>query len=88
MGRIIGLDYGGKRCGLATTDSLQIIVNSIGTVDTNEIFNYFKTYMENEDVEKIVIGHPKHHDGTDTYLKKDIDIFGSKLNEKDSSIGN
>jgi len=79
MGRIIGLDYGGKRCGLAATDVLQIIVNSIGTVETKEIFTFFKEYMENEVVEKIVIGHPKHKDGTDTYLKQDIDIFAEKL---------
>ncbi len=73
------MDYGGKRCGLAATDVLQIIVNSIGTVETKEIFTFFKEYMENEVVEKIVIGHPKHKDGTDTYLKQDIDIFAEKL---------
>lgn len=81
MARIIGLDYGSKKCGIAATDILQIIVNSVGTVDTKEIFNFFKTYMANEDVEKIVIGHPKHKDGTDTYLKKDIDIFAAKISE-------
>ena len=73
------MDFGMKKCGLAATDSLQIIVNAVGTVATAELFDYLKRYMEEEEVEKIVIGHPKHKDGTDTYLKQNIDIFAAKL---------
>lgn len=79
MGRILGLDYGMKKCGLSATDSLQLIVNAIGTVETKELGAYLKKYMAEEEVEKIVIGHPKHRDGSDTYLKKNIDTFVAKL---------
>jgi putative Holliday junction resolvase len=82
MGRILGLDFGVKRCGLASTDILQIIVNPIQTVETKDIFIFFKKYLEEEDVDKLVIGLPTHKDGSDTYLKKNIDIFVSKI-EKD-----
>ncbi len=82
MGRIMGLDYGVKKCGLASTDILQLIVSAIGTVETKEIYSFFKNYMENEDVEKIVIGLPKHRDGTDTYLKQNIDTFVAKMEKE------
>jgi len=79
MGRILGLDYGAKKCGIAATDILQLIVNGVGTVETRDLFSFLKNYMENEDVDKLVIGHPKHKDGTDTYLKKNIDTFVAKI---------
>ena len=79
MGRIVGLDYGLKKCGLAATDALQIIVNAIGTIETAELFTFFKNYMKEEDVEKLVIGLPKHKDGSFTYLKKNIDTFVAKI---------
>lgn len=79
MGRIVGLDFGTKRCGLAATDILQIIVNPIRTIETKDIFEFFKNYLEEEEVDKLVIGLPKHKDGSDTYLKKNIDIFVSKM---------
>ncbi len=81
MGRIIGLDYGVKKCGLAATDILQLIVNPIGTIETNQLYSYLQNYMESEDVEKLVIGLPKHRDGSFTYLKQNIDTFVSKLSK-------
>ncbi len=82
MGRIIGLDFGTGKCGLAATDNLQIIVNPIGTVKTTDIYVFFKNYMEKEDVEKLVIGLPKHRDGTYTHLKQNIDIFVAKIEKE------
>lgn len=79
MGRIVGLDFGTKKCGLAATDILQISVNSIGTIDTKEIFTFFKKYLEDEEVDKLIIGHPKHRDGSDTFLKENIDFFAAKM---------
>jgi len=79
MSRIVGLDFGTKKCGLAATDILQIIVNPIGTVKTEEIFTFFNDYLKKEEVEKLVVGLPKHKDGSDTYLKKNIDIFVAKI---------
>jgi len=79
MARIVGLDYGMKRCGLATTDPLQIIVNGLDTVETQQLLDFFKKYLEQERVEKLVIGLPVHKDGNYTYLKKDIDLFVEKF---------
>jgi len=81
MGRIVGLDFGTKKCGVAATDILQIAVNSIGTFETKNIFSFFEKYIAQEEVDKLVIGLPKHKDGTYTFLKKDIDIFVVKINK-------
>ena len=82
MARILGLDYGQKRCGLAVTDPLQIIVSGLDSVETKDLFAYFDKYLAIEKVEKIVIGLPKHKDGNETYLKKDIDDFKVKFSLK------
>ncbi len=80
MARILGIDYGIKRCGISATDVLQIIVSSLDTVPTNDLLDYLKKYLNKEDVEKIVIGKPMHSDGSSTYLQEYIDGFVSKLN--------
>ena len=82
MSRIIGLDFGKKKCGVAATDSLQLIVSPVGTIETKDIYRFFDEYMEHEDVEKVVIGLPKHKDGNFTYLKEDIDLFVNKMQKK------
>ncbi len=58
MGRILAIDYGQKRIGLAATDPQQIIANGITTIPTSEIWNFLKKYLEEEQVEKVVIGYP------------------------------
>lgn len=75
MTRILGIDYGKKRCGLATTDPLQIIVTAVATIATEDIVDYLSNYCKREDVELIVIGRPQHKDGTDTYLVPEIEKF-------------
>lgn len=79
MPRILGIDYGQKRSGIAVTDPLQIIVNGLLTVDTSELFEFLKSYLQKEQVEKIVLGLPRHKDGNDTYLTQEIRNFGEKL---------
>ena len=59
MGRILAIDYGRKRCGVAVTDILKIAANGLPTVDTKEILKFIKDYCAKEDVEEIVIGQPK-----------------------------
>lgn len=59
MGRILAIDYGRKRCGVAVTDILKIAANGLPTIATNEIINFIKDYCSKEDVEEIVIGQPK-----------------------------
>lgn len=82
MGRILGIDYGKKRCGIAVTDPLQIIVTGLCTVETSELNEYLDQYMSTEEVDEIVLGLPSHKDGTPTYLVKDIEKLRVKLINK------
>lgn len=63
MARIISVDYGKKRTGLAVTDPLQIIAGGLATVATHELFDYLCHYVEREQVERIVIGEPRQPNG-------------------------
>lgn len=63
MARILSIDYGKKRTGLAVTDPLQIIANGLATVSTNELFDWLKAYIGREPVERIVIGEPRQPNG-------------------------
>ncbi len=71
-GRILSIDYGRTRVGLAATDPLQIIVSGIGTIESKTFRDWLTTYLENETVVKIVFGKPVHKDGNPTFLWKDI----------------
>ena len=61
--RILSIDYGKKRTGLAVTVPLQIIANGLATVSTSELFDYLKKYTSQEQVERIVIGRPTQPNG-------------------------
>lgn len=63
MARILSIDYGKKRTGLAVTDPLQIIPNGLTTVATSTLFDYLKDYVSREAVERIIIGEPKQMNG-------------------------
>lgn len=67
MPRILAIDYGLKRTGLAVSDPLQIIASALTTVETPQLFNYLKDYFKREEVELILIGEPKNLDDTDTH---------------------
>jgi len=54
MARIVSIDYGRKRCGIAATDPFQIIVSPVDTIATHELYDYLVKYMHDEEVEKIV----------------------------------
>lgn len=58
MGRILAIDYGQKRTGLAVTDTMQIIASKLDTVPSHEIFNFLKNYIQKEPVERILVGYP------------------------------
>jgi len=66
MARILAIDYGKKRTGLAVSDPLKIIANGLTTVNTQELFDYLKAYIAKEEVEKIIIGLPYQLDGSPT----------------------
>ena len=63
MARILSIDYGKKRTGLAVTDPLQIIPGGLATVLTSDLFDYLKAYVARESVERIIIGEPKQPNG-------------------------
>ena len=63
MARILSIDYGKKRTGLAVTDPLQLIAGGLATVSTSELFDWLKNYIAREPVERIVIGEPRQPNG-------------------------
>ena len=67
MARILCIDYGGKRTGLAVTDPFQLIASGLTTVDTKDLFAYLKAYVAKEPVELILIGEPLNLDDSPTH---------------------
>ena len=63
MARILSIDYGRKRTGIAVTDPLQIIAGGLATVSTSELFDWLQQYVQREQVERIVIGEPRRPNG-------------------------
>ena len=79
MGRILGIDYGAKRCGIAVTDPLQISINPLKVVEPENMLTFLETYLKSEVVETLAIGWPTHSDGKETYLTKQITTFLSNF---------
>ncbi len=75
MARIISLDIGKKRTGIAVSDPLQIIATALETVDSNELIGYLKKYIAREPVEKILVGYPLNFDNTPTHATPLVDKF-------------
>ncbi|HPH91383.1 MAG TPA: Holliday junction resolvase RuvX [Ferruginibacter sp.] len=67
MPRILAIDYGGKRTGIAVTDPLQIIATGLDTIESQELIPFLKKYFALEQVELIIIGLPKNWDDSDTH---------------------
>jgi len=63
MARILAIDYGGRRTGIASTDPFQMIASAVGTVDTREVIDFLKNYCAKEEVEELVVGQPRRWDG-------------------------
>ncbi len=79
MARIISIDYGRVRCGLAATDTLQIIANGLTTVSTNKLMDFLRDYIAREPVECIVVGLPKQSDNTDSENMRYVNDFVKQL---------
>lgn len=79
MGRILSIDYGKKRTGLAVTDPLQIIANGLATVATAEVFDYVMAYVRREGVERIIVGQPRQVNGEDSENMKRVVPFVGRL---------
>lgn len=82
MARILGIDYGRKRTGIAVTDSLQIVANSLATVPTHTLLDFIKNYIAQEAVEAIVIGQPTQLDGQPSESMRYIAPFVKKLQKE------
>lgn len=82
MGRILAIDYGTKRTGIAVTDTLKIIATSLTTVDTIKLLDFLSIYFAQESVETIVIGQPKTLKGEFSVNERNILPFIEKLKKK------
>ncbi len=82
MGRIMGIDYGRKRTGVAVTDPLQIIAGNLATVPTHTLMQFIKDYIAREQVERIVIGQPTQLNGQPSESMKYITPFVNRLRKE------
>lgn len=81
MSRIVALDYGKVRTGIAVTDELKIIASGLTTVETKDLLSFLKDYVEEESVELFVVGEPKQRDNSPSEPEGIIQIFLKKLEQ-------
>ncbi|MEZ4858114.1 MAG: Holliday junction resolvase RuvX [Flavobacteriaceae bacterium] len=81
MARIMALDYGTKRTGIAVTDELQLIASGLTTVETKELFPFLKRYFETEKVSLVLVGEPKQKDGSHSKVEEEIQKFLKQFSE-------
>jgi len=82
LARILSIDYGAKRTGIAVTDPLKIIATGLTTVDTRQMIPFLKDYFAKEVVELIVIGEPKNWDDSDTHATALVEKFIRELQKQ------
>ena len=82
MGRILGIDYGRKRTGVAVTDPLKIVAGNLTTVPTHTLMQFIKDYCEREQVERIVIGKPTQLNGEPSESMRYITPFVNRLRKE------
>jgi putative Holliday junction resolvase len=86
MDRIIGIDYGRKRVGVAVSDPLGIFASPLDTVPAAKIIDYIKKYAETQSVARFVVGYPVNMDNTPSEAAADVDIFLKRLAREFPSI--
>lgn len=79
MGRVLCIDYGLKRCGLAVTDPERIISTALATVDAHTLVEFLRAYISREVVDTIVVGLPRNLDGSDTDATQPVRHFAGRL---------
>ena len=82
MGRILAIDYGRKRCGIAVTDTLKISANGLPTLETPRLLEWVKDYVGKEPVERILFGEPKQINGEPSESMKYISPFLGRLKKE------
>ena len=86
MARILALDFGKVRTGIAVTDELQLIASGLTTVETKDLLSFLKDYTQKESVERFVVGLPKQMDNTASESEVHIQDFLNKLKAKFPNI--
>ncbi len=86
MGRILAIDYGQKRVGLAVTDNSQIIATALDTIHVKDIFTFLQTYIETETVDKIIVGEPLQMNNTASDAQRFTEPFVKKLKKQFPAI--
>ncbi|MFC0264232.1 Holliday junction resolvase RuvX [Fontibacter flavus] len=81
MGRILAIDLGTKRTGIAVTDSLKMLANPLETVETGKLIDFLQSYFQKEDVETIVLGYPKKLDGRDNEMTPRVISLKDRLSK-------
>jgi|TARA_B110000285_G_scaffold198846_1_gene231579 putative holliday junction resolvase len=79
LNRVLAIDYGTKRCGIAVTDLLQMTAQPLDTVHPEKLFEFFKNYFDTEPVETLVVGLPVQKDGTPSKVETEIVGFIRKF---------
>ena len=86
MGRILAIDYGRKRTGLAVTDALRITANPLLTIETKNLLDWLTSYFASEQVDEVVIGHPTQMNGEESesmnYIRPFIGVFKKQFPDK------
>lgn len=82
MGRLLGLDYGTKRVGVAETDDLQIIASPLTTIHISNIIDFILEYQKKHNLEAVIIGEPKNLDTSETHSTKKVQEFVTHLKRK------
>ncbi len=82
MAKLLGIDYGKKRTGIAETDDLQIVASGLTTVETIKLLGFLEDYFKKNDVEKIIIGESLDLDGNHNPIEKDINLFIQEFKNK------
>ena len=86
MARIVGIDFGEKRVGIASTDPLQIIANGITTLPPKDALDFLEKFVAENEVELFVVGRPKTLQNEPALVVKKVEQFVERLNEKFSTI--
>ena len=81
MDRILGIDYGRKRVGVAVSDPLRIFASALETVHSAKIIDYLKKYAQEQRIERFVVGYPMNLNGVPSEAAADVDVFLKQLKQ-------
>ena len=87
MGRLVALDYGKKRTGVAVSDPLKIIATPLHTLPTSELLAFLRQYHKDEQIEVLILGYPTRWDDSDTHSTQDVRELAQKLEKEFPEVG-